>query len=51
MGMLSWSRNTDGQKQPHHGRGTFKTCRAEGEGKECHYLVHGVAGVFRMVVQ
>lgn len=51
MGMLSRSRSTHVQKKPHHGREALKTCRAEEEGKDYHYLLHGVAGVFRMVVQ
>lgn len=33
MAMLIWSHSTDVQKKPRHGRGTLKTCRAEGEGK------------------
>lgn len=46
MGMLSWSHSSGVQKKPHHGRGTLKTCGAEGEGKECHCLVHGTAGTW-----
>ncbi|XP_065541611.1 ATP-dependent RNA helicase DDX24 [Lathamus discolor] len=48
---LRCSDRTVVQKQLHHGRIILKTCRPEGEGKDCYYLEHSDAGISRLIVQ
>lgn len=48
---LRCSDRTGVQKQLHHGREILKTCWAEGEGKDCHYLGHSDAAISRLIVQ